>query len=350
MDLPIQPDLAPMEARTEGEVPDGPGWQFEPKWDGFRCLAYRDGDAVRLLSKSGQGLERYFPDIVEAIAAVPCRQFVLDGEIVLRVGGVPAFGELQLRLHPAASRVRTLVERHRAEFQAFDLLALEGRSLVSCPLSERRPALEAFLAKPNAGILLSPTSRDREDALRWLAGVGEGTDGVIAKRLDAPYDAGGREAMIKVKRIRTADCVVGGFRYASAAPLVGSLLLGLYDEAGLLDHVGFTSGFKGIDRRALTKRLEALSGGAGFTGKAPGGPSRWSTERSAEWTPLRPELVVEVAYDHVTDRRFRHGTRLLRERPDKAPAQCRMEQILAPAAAQADSGSAGSIRMGAKTS
>lgn len=318
--------LEPMEAKLAAELPDGPGWQFEPKWDGFRCLAVKQGDAVLLWSKSGKPLARFFPEVAAALAELP-GDFVLDGELLIPVGPTLSFGALQLRLHPAESRIRRLSAETPARLMLFDCLAVDGETLADRPLSERRAALERFYARHRSPTLrLSPVTDDPAVARRWLGGTGSALDGVVAKPLAEPYRPGER-AMVKVKRLRTADCVVGGFRYATAAREVGSLLLGLYDDAGLLHHVGFTSGIPAAERPELTPRLEALVEAPGFTGDAPGGPSRWSTERSAQWQPLRPELVVEVRYDQITDRRFRHGTALLRWRPDKAPAQCTFAQL-----------------------
>jgi ATP-dependent DNA ligase len=238
-----------------------------------------------------------------------------------------SFEALQLRLHPAESRIRRLAAETPAELMAFDLLELGDQSLAERPLAERRTALERFMANNRVpGLLLSPATRDRRTALAWLKRSGEALDGVIAKRLDLDYRPGER-AMVKVKQQRTADCVVGGFRYAEAKPEVGSLLLGLYDEDGLLHHVGFTSAIAAKDRPALTKKLEKLIEPPGFTGNAPGGPSRWNTDRTAQWQPLQPKLVVEVRYDQVTGRRFRHGTGFLRWRPDKSPRQCTFDQL-----------------------
>ena len=332
MTLGVRYPIEPMEARSVETLPEGKAWQYEPKWDGFRCVAYKDGAKVRLQSKAGKPLERYFPDIVETVAALGARQCVLDGEIVIAVGKRLSFDELLLRVHPAASRVRKLVAEHPARLEVFDLLADErGKSLVGEPLEVRRERLEAFAKKyfdAPGRIALSRATRSLATARKWLAGGGGGDlDGVIAKRVDCDYRKGERDGMVKVKRQRTADCVVGGFRYASKGGKVGSLLLGLYDGAGLLHHVGFTSSMAAADRGEMTKRLERLVEPPGFTGRAPGGPSRWSTERSSAWVPLRPELVVEVAYDHVSGGRFRHGTRFLRWRPDKAPRQCTMEQL-----------------------
>ena len=318
---------APMEAVLAAELPGGDGWQFEPKWDGFRCLARRDGDIVELISKSGKPLGRYFPEILEVLASLRRNRFLLDGELIISVGDVLAFDALQLRLHPTASRVRKLAIETPAEFMLFDLLSLGGKDLAGKPLSQRRAALEKFHASIEARPLkLSPATRDRATALAWLERSGGALDGVIAKRLDQPYRPGER-AMVKVKPERTADCVVGGFRYAEKRKLVGSLLLGLYDDKGLLHHVGFTSAIPDKEREQLTKDLEALVEPPGFTGNAPGGPSRWQTARTAQWQPLKPELVVEVKYDQVTNRRFRHGTALLRWRPDKDPKQCTFDQL-----------------------
>lgn len=328
-DLPVPLDLAPMEAKLVEVLPEEPGWWFEPKWDGFRCLAFRSGDAVELKAKSGKSLSRFFPEMVEALRRAAPKRFVLDGELVIPVDGRLSFDALQMRLHPAESRIRKLAGETPADFILFDcLLEPKGGPLVGAPLKERRAAVERMAGLLDAPhrLRLSPGSADRAQAQRWLEGSGAETDGVVAKRWDEPY-APGQRAMLKIKRLRTADCVVAGFRREQGGDLVGSLLLGLYDEAGRLDHVGFTSTIAKAERAALTRRLEALAGGAGFTGDAPGGPSRWSGERSTAWVPLRPELVVEVRFDHVTGRRFRHGTRLLRWRPDKAPEQCRMDQI-----------------------
>jgi len=333
-DLPVPLDLPAMEAKLVEEIPRDAGWRFEPKWDGFRCLAFRAGGEVELKAKSGRSLTRYFPDVVAALKALPVEPFVVDGELTIAVGGELSFDALQLRLHPAESRVRKLAAETPANLMLFDcLMDADGGSLVEAPFTCRRAELEALHKrwKRPAAVSLSPGTEDREEACAWLSEVGAALDGVVAKRLDGPYAAGER-AMLKIKRMRTADCVVGGFRYEQGKREVGSLLLGLYDDAGRLNHVGFSSSISNAERPALTRRLEALAGGEGFTGSAPGGPSRWSGERSTAWTPLQPELVVEVRYDHVTGQRFRHGAKLVRWRPDKDPRQCKMEQ-LEPAAA-----------------
>jgi ATP-dependent DNA ligase len=321
-----------MEAKSVEELPSGPGWQFEPKWDGFRCLAVKAGSQAAIYAKSGKPLTRYFPEVVEALRALPQASFVVDGELAIPDEGKLAFDRLQLRLHPAESRIRRLAGETPAVLILFDCLALNDQMLATAPLSDRREALERFFGEARSERLrLSPYTLDRKVAQGWLARLGGSLDGVIAKRREEPYRPGER-AMLKVKALRTADCVVGGFRYLASRREVGSLLLGLYDRQGLLDHVGFTATISNAERPALTKRLEAMIAPPGFTGDAPGGPSRWSTERSAEWQPLRPDLVVEVRFDHASGCRFRHGTTLLRWRPDKAPRQCTMEQLKAKAA------------------
>jgi ATP-dependent DNA ligase len=336
IDLPIRPPFPPMEAKSVKEIPQGKSWLYEPKWDGFRCLAFRKGDQVLMQSKAGQPLGRYFPELVEAVRALPVDQFVLDGEIVIFVDGRPSFDDLLMRIHPAESRIRRLAQETPSSLLAFDLLVDEhGRSLVHESQSVRREALEGFFGslsraknkKPFQAIQLSPSTPDREQALRWMKDLGSGFDGVIAKPAGIPYSPGDR-AIQKIKKIRSADCVVGGFRWASKGGEVGSLLLGLYNDAGELDHVGFTSSFKSEQRKELKKILKPLMGGKGFTGRAPGGPSRWSTERSGEWEPLDPKLVCEVSYDYFNQGRFRHGTKFLRWRPEKSPRQCTMEQVM----------------------
>ncbi|WP_431016053.1 ATP-dependent DNA ligase [Bradyrhizobium pachyrhizi] len=329
-----------MEARSVDAIPRGKEWQYEPKWDGFRCLLKREGHKVDLRSKSGEDLARYFPELVAAALNVKARSFVLDGEIVVPHGRTFSFDDLLQRIHPAASRVMRLAQETPALFLAFDLLAAPTMTKLSGqPLSERRPQLEAFARsqlKSNSSFRLSPATTSYALARKWLARSGGGFDGVIAKRLDLPYQAGNRDGMQKIKRFGSADCVVGGFRYATnrtgGRNVVGSLLLGLYDDDGLLHHVGFTSAIRQQDKPPLTDRLEPLIAKPGFTGNAPGGPSRWSTERSAQWCPLKPKLVIEVCYDHFSGDRFRHGTSILRWRPDKAPKQCSFEQLKQKAA------------------
>jgi ATP-dependent DNA ligase len=319
-----------MEAKSVADIPTGPGWQYEPKWDGFRCVAFRSGDSVELQSKSGQSLTRYFPELADALSRVKADRFVLDGEIVVLVGDKLSFDDLLQRIHPAASRVAKLSRERPARLMLFDLLVdAKGRSLIGEDLARRRKQLEDFAAKylpGNPALAVSPATAEIKVARQWLKTMRGQLDGLIAKPLNAPYSPGER-TMQKIKNLRTADCVVAGFRYGAKTKLVGSLLLGLYDNKGLLHHVGFTSSMDAASRPALTRKLRALIEPPGFNGRAPGGPSRWSSDRSTEWEPLRPQLVVEVRYDHFTSGRFRHGTKLLRWRPDKAPRQCRMDQV-----------------------
>jgi ATP-dependent DNA ligase len=331
MVLPIRSPFSPMEALSVDTIPVGPHWQYEPKWDGFRCVIFRDGTTVELQSKSGRSMTRYFPELAAEIASLQPRRFVLDGEIVVPADGAFSFDALLQRIHPAASRIRKLAMETPALLILFDLLVgPDGHSLLDQALERRRPALEAFFRKSGRGhdrIRLSPATTKLAQAKAWLRRSGKMLDGIIAKRRDMAYQAGLRTGMQKIKNYRSADCVVGGFRYNEGKPVVGSLLLGLYDKDGLLHHVGFTSTIGNDEKPALTKRLKRLVEQPGFTGSAPGGPSRWSTKRSSEWVPLRPELVVEVGYDHFTGDRFRHGTKLLRWRPDKAPRQCTFAQV-----------------------
>jgi len=342
MTLPIKPPYPPMEALLVSEIPTGENWEYEPKWDGFRCLAFRDGTKIELQSKSGQPLERYFPEVVNALLKLKASKFVLDGELVIPVSATVSaankrralefsFDSLLQRIHPAESRVARLAKETPANFIVFDLLVDEtGKLLADLPLAKRRPRLESFAGKhlpTNPDIELSPKTKNISVAREWLSTTGIKLDGVIAKRLDLPYRSGERDGMQKVKRMRTADCVVGGFRYASKGKVVGSLLLGLYDDSGLLHHVGYTSSFNETEKKELTKKLEPLIQAPGFTGNKPGGPSRWSTKKTSEWEPLRTRLVAEIQFDHFTGGRFRHGTRFLRWRPDKKPKQCGFDQL-----------------------
>jgi ATP-dependent DNA ligase len=320
-----------MEALSVDEIPVGREWQYEPKWDGFRCLVFRAGNNVTLQSKSGKPLTRYFPEVVEAIRALRPGSFVLDGEIVVPHGDAFSFDALLQRIHPAASRVKTLARKTPALLIVFDLLRdADGTVLLDEPLVDRRRTLAAFAKKYLAkqkSIRLSPATTKLSDAKKWLGRVGATLDGIVAKRRDLPYQPGDRSGMQKIKNYRSADCVVGGFRYNEGKPVVGSLLLGLYNDDGKLDHVGFTSTIAREDKPSLTRALKKLIASPGFTGNAPGGPSRWSNKRSAAWEPLKPTLVVEVCYDHFSGDRFRHGTRLVRWRPDKSPKQCTLDQV-----------------------
>jgi ATP-dependent DNA ligase len=321
-----------MEARVQTQLPQGPGWQYEPKWDGFRCLAFRDGDEVLLYSRNERPLTRYFPELVPALQGIAPTRIVLDGEIVIFNGRGTDFDLMLQRIHPAASRIAMLAKETPASFIAFDVLADGDQDFRGLPLRERRQKLDTLLQAPPPPVFKSPLTLEVTTALAWLARYrGTGLDGIVAKRLSDIYHPGER-AMIKVKEQRTADCVVGGFRWGKDGKRVGSLLLGVY-RGKTLEYVGHTSGFDDEERKALVGRLEPLRGGTSFGGgRAPGGPSRWATERSLEWEPLRPELVCEVGFDRLEGDRFRHGVRFLRWRPDKSPKDCTLSQLKAEAA------------------
>ena len=338
MNLPFQPPIAPMEAKSVDGLPGGDGWQHEPKWDGFRAICFRDGPDVYISSRKELPFSRYFPEVGAAVGTLSEPRFVLDGEIVIFTpdGRGLDFDSLQLRLHPAASRVARLSRETPASFIGFDLLALGDRDLRPAPFSERRALLETVMAGAKPPLHLSPRTGDREVAERWLDEfVVEGLDGVVSKRLDSPYRSGERE-MRKVKRIRTADCVVLGFRWAKdqQGEAVGSLLLGLYGPDGELHQVGFTSGFSRDERRALLATLEPHREGRS-EGPPPGTSyfSRWNREKDMTYEVLRPELVVEVGFDQVTGHRIRHGSRFVRWRHDKPADQCTFEQLERPATA-----------------
>ena len=323
MALPIPLTLEPMESEPVDELPTGKGWQYEPKWDGFRCLAFKDGATITLQSRNQRPLGRYFPELEAMFRDLPVGRFVLDGEIIIRE---QSFDMLQLRLHPAASRIAQLARDYPATFVAFDLLAdSDGRPLLRQPFAARRAALEAFFRQvgKSHALILSRATRSRTQALKWLRGVGSGLDGIVAKPLDAIYQPG-RRLMLKYKVWQTVDCVVAGLYWKTGTRLIDSLLLGLYDDSGLLHHVGRARVTK--DAAAVTKMIEPLIGGKGFTGRAPLGQSRWS-DRKREVVPVRPEPVVEVSADHITNQRFRHGARILRWREDKRPETCTLDQI-----------------------
>lgn len=312
MALPLSPPLEPQLARSRPALPDEEGWAYEPKYDGFRALAFVDGDDVYLQSRGKKPLRRYFPEL-----SFPAGRYVLDGEIIIgELEGAQDFDALQNRLHPAESRVQMLAESSPATYVAFDLLALDDELLLEAPLAERRRALEALVDDP---VLLAPSTQAREEAEPWLRSA----EGVIAKRLDAPYRPGKREGMVKVKRVRTMDCVVVGWRPGKEDGTVGSLILGLYDEAGKLHVIGHTSGLRAAQKRSLVGELAPFETGE----RGSGDPSRWATERELEWVVLRPELVVEVSYDHASNGRIRHGTKLLRWREDKPPKACSLDQL-----------------------
>jgi ATP-dependent DNA ligase len=321
---------ATMEALLVEQLPDEPGWRFEPKWDGFRCLAVRKHADVRLWSRSGKPLERYFPEVQAMFGSLASTDVVLDGELVVATAKGLDFDALSQRLHPAESRIRKLAAETPALFIAFDLLELDGEDLRSRPLSARRERLTRFMnASRGPGLLLSPQTDRRESALGWLERTGGALDGVVAKKADQPYRPAER-AMLKVKHHRTADCVIGGFRFDTTGREVASLLLGLFGEDDRLHHIGFCSSFSAAQRRQWTADLMPSVGGEGFSGNRPDKPSRWARERSFEWQPLRPEHVIEVRYDQVTSGRLRHGARFLRRRPDKSPEHCRMDQLAPP--------------------
>jgi ATP-dependent DNA ligase len=328
--LALRPPIEPMETRHAQRIPEGDDWTYEPKWDGFRCIAFRDGKNVELQSKSGETLTRYFPEIVSALLEARVQRFVVDGELMIVEGESSDFDALLQRIHPAESRVRRLATDTPATYVLFDLL-LEGRSKhFEHQLQQRRALLEEFVLRnfaKNSSIALSPATSDVALAKRWLSGSLARLDGVIAKA-NVPYAFGSRDAVVKIKRSYTADCVIGGFRTSSDGS-IASLLLGLYDD-GLLHHVGFVGSMSAQERKRAAELLRPIAEPPGFTGAAPGGPSRWRRAENAQWFPVKPEIVVEVSFDHVTARRFRHATRLLRWRADKAPRQCTMEQLLAP--------------------
>jgi ATP-dependent DNA ligase len=307
--LPLNPPVPPQLARSRATLPTDEGWSYEPKWDGFRAIAFVDGDDVYLQSRGARPLRRYFPEV-----AFPAGRHVLDGELViLDASGTPDFDALQQRLHPAASRVERLARETPARFMAFDLLAEDDRALLEAPFAERRAALERLAVE------LTPTVASAEEAEGWLRSA----EGVIAKRLDAPYKPGERVGMVKVKRVRTIDCVVTGWRPGKEAGTVGSLILGLYDDAGELHVVGHTSGFPAREKRALVDRLKPYETGE----RGSGDPSRWTVGRDLEWIALRPELVIEISFDHASAGRIRHGTKLLRWREDKRPQECLLTQM-----------------------
>ena len=322
-----------MEMRSVEKIPDGPAWQYEPKWDGFRAIVHRDGDDVAIVSKNGQQLGRYFPEIVDALKALAHDGYSLDGELVVPEAGALSFDAIQQRIHPAASRIAMLSKKTPALFLAFDLLREGGGMLVEMPLRERRTRLARFTETfaDEGALRLSPATMERAVVDDWFARVGGALDGVIAKRSDRPYTAGKTDAAVKIKKARTADCVIGGFRYAAGSnDRVGSLLLGLYDDAGLLDYIGFCSAFATAERRTLVAKLQHHAGGSGFTGGAPDmAPSRWSRDpdKDRSYVALAPKLVLEVAFDQVTSGRIRHGTKPLRWRTDKPPQQCTTQQL-----------------------
>jgi ATP-dependent DNA ligase len=332
-DLPLRPPIEPMETRLAEQIPTGDGWLYEPKWDGFRCIAFRSGDDVELESKTGHSLTRYFPEIVAALLKMDAASFAIDGEIFIEHEGGFDFDALLERIHPAASRALALSQKTPAKYAVFDLLVDEKKAKIyEKPLAQRRTALEAFAKRYFArggAIVVSPATDDVEVARDWYSGDTARLDGVIAKRADAAYAFGSRDAVVKIKRRYTADCVVGGFRVAKDGS-IASLLLGLYD-ADALDHVGFVGSMSASERKRAGEMLRPIVGPPGFTGVSPGGDSRWRKgEAASEWFPVKPKIVVEVTFDHVTGRRFRHAARLLRWRPDKNPKSCTIDQLCHP--------------------
>ncbi|HEY2260209.1 MAG TPA: ATP-dependent DNA ligase [Solirubrobacteraceae bacterium] len=312
MTLPLKPPVAPQLARSGKELPLGEQWSYEPKFDGFRAIAFVDGDDVLLQSRGSKPLGRYFPEL-----SFPGGRYVIDGEIVIDGdGGRQDFGALQQRIHPAASRIAMLAEQTPAHYVAFDLLAREDESLLELPFAERRAALETLSAN---GIELTPLTREPAETEPWFAGG----EGVVAKDLHGPYRPGERKGMVKVKRVRTIDAVVVGYRPGKEPGTVGSLILGLYGGDDRLHVVGHSSGLRAAEKRALVGKLEPYETGERGHGDA----SRWKSEKDLEWISLRPELVVEVTFDHVSEGRIRHGTRILRWRQDKPPHECRLEQM-----------------------
>jgi ATP-dependent DNA ligase len=319
MALPLEPPIPPQLARSAKELPDGDGWVYEPKYDGFRTIVFRDGDDVYLQSRNGKPMNRYFPEVVETIGRMERDRLVMDGEIIVVVDGVQEFDLLGQRIHPAESRVRMLAEQWPAAYVAFDLLADGDEVLMERPLNERRGRLVEAVGDP---IEITPATDDREGAGVWLTGASEG---VVAKKTDCPYMPGDRSPMVKIKRVRTADLVVAAFRFGKHEGTLGSLILGAYDDAGELHIVGHTSGFTAKQKRELVGFLEPHR----TYERGSGEPSRWKSDEELVWEGLRPELVAEVNFDHITGNRIRHGAKFVRWRPDKDPHECTLEQLRA---------------------
>ena len=319
MSLPLEPPVLPQLARAAKELPEGDGWAYEPKWDGFRTIVFHDGGDVHLQSRNGKPMNRYFPEVVEAVRALPPERAVIDGELIVVVDGVQEFDLLSQRIHPAESRARMLAEQTPAAFVAFDLLAEGDEILLGLSYEERRARLEAALGD---GGHVTPMTTDRDAAGAWLTGQSEG---VVAKELACPYRPGERVGMQKIKRLRTLDAVVVAFRFGKQEGTLGSLILGLYDDSGDLHVVGHTSGFSAKQKRELPAFLEPHR----THERGSGEPSRWKSDEELVWEGLRPELVVEVGFDHVTGRRIRHGAKFMRWREDKDPRECTLDQLRA---------------------
>jgi ATP-dependent DNA ligase len=315
--LPLSPPVQPQLARSAKEVPQGDGWRYEPKWDGFRTIAFRDGGDVHLQSRNGRPMNRYFPEVVEQLRKLPAKQLVIDGELIVVVDGVQEFDLLSQRIHPATSRVERLARETPAAFVAFDLLADGREALLDLPYVERRERLLDVVDPP---VELTPVTDDHQAARAWLTGRSEG---VIAKEADAPYKPGERVGMVKIKRVRTADAVVMAFRFGKEPDTVGSLILGMYDDAGELHTVGHTSSFRAKEKRELVALLEPYR----TYERGAGEPSRWKSEEELVWEGLRPELVCEVEFDHITGNRIRHGSKFVRWRSDKRPEECLIAQL-----------------------
>jgi ATP-dependent DNA ligase len=316
--LPLKPPIKPQLARSAKDLPAGDEWRYEPKWDGFRTLVFRDGDEVYLQSRNGRPMNRYFPEVVPDVQTLPGDRLVLDGELIVEVDGIQEFDLLGQRIHPAESRVKMLAEKTPAVFVAFDLLADGDEELLGLPFDERRARLEQAIDGDR--VQLTPMTPDREAAGAWLTGRSEG---VVAKDATCPYKPGERVGMQKIKRVRTADTVVAAFRFGKEPNTVGSLILGLYDKDGQLHVVGHTSGFTAKQKRELVGLLEPHRTHEHGSGE----PSRWKSDEELVWEGLRPELVCEVAFDHITGQRIRHGAKFLRWRTDKPPEECGIEQL-----------------------
>jgi ATP-dependent DNA ligase len=317
MSLPLSPPVQPQLAKSSRTLPEGEGWCYEPKWDGFRTIVFRDGDEVHLQSRNGRPMNRYFPEVVEQALALPAERFVLDGEMVVTVDGIQEFDLLSQRIHPAASRVERLREETPAALVAFDLLAEGDDKLLELPYTERRERLAAIVRDP---VELTPSTAELDAAGQWLAGTGEG---VIAKQANAAYRPGERVGMVKVKRVRTADAVVVAFRFGKEEGTVGSLILGMYDDAGSMHVIGHTSSFRKAQKRELLELLEPYR----THERGSGEPSRWKADEELVWEGLRPELVCEVEFDHITGQRIRHGAKFARWRTDKEPRECLVSQL-----------------------
>jgi ATP-dependent DNA ligase len=315
--LPLSPPIQPQLAKSSRDLPEGDRWRYEPKWDGFRTIIFRDGDDVHLQSRNGRPMNRYFPDVVELVLALPSKRLVLDGEMVVTVDGIQEFDLLSQRIHPAASRVEKLAKETPAQLVAFDLLAEGKETLLELPYDERRERLAAVVADP---VELTESTPSLDEAGKWLAGTGEG---VIAKQGDAPYRPGERVGMVKIKRVRTLDAVVFAYRLGKEEGTVGSFILGLYDDDGELHVVGHTSSFRAKQKREFLELLAPYRTGE----RGHGEPSRWKSEEELIWEGVRPELVVEVAFDHITGNRIRHGAKFLRWRDDKEPKECLLSQL-----------------------